>query len=55
MRAERKSGELLAEAKKSGARKGEGQPKKEPSARVMVLSDLGISLNQSSQWQRPTE
>lgn len=54
IRAERKSGELLKETIPHGG----GRPAEKPSSDVMVfepppkLSDLGITPNQSSTWQR---
>jgi hypothetical protein len=50
LRAERKAGQLLAKMpKQNGARDGKqtGSPEMTP-----LLSDLGISKNQSSQWQK---
>jgi hypothetical protein len=55
MRAERKSGELLEEAKKSGARhtgRGNNNRKLESPRDTPNLSELGISRVQSSQWQQ---
>jgi hypothetical protein len=37
--------------KKNGTRQGRGRPKKN-SERADILPDLGITLDQSSQWQR---
>lgn len=49
LRAERKAGQLLAKMpKRHGARDG----KKTGSSQTTPLSDLGISKDQSSQWQR---
>ncbi len=57
LRAERRAGELLRETKKA---KG-GRPEKNPShgttgfeeGQQKPLSDLGISHDQSSRWQKP--
>ena len=46
LRAERKAGQLLAKTIKPG------QPKKETSSPTTLLSDLGITRDQSSQWQK---
>jgi hypothetical protein len=46
LRAERKAGQLLAKTVKKG------QPKKEKSSETTLLSDLGISRDQSAQWQK---
>jgi hypothetical protein len=56
IRAERKTGQLLKETKKTGERNSVGQPKKVSSDDRTIpskkLADLGISNNQSSQWQK---
>src|ERR1700686_3284399 len=54
VRAERRTGELLKEAAKAGARTpGKGGDKKSSSTRRLdKLADYGISKNQSSDWQR---
>jgi hypothetical protein len=46
LRAERKAGQLLPKAIKKG------QPGKERSSETTLLSDLGITKDQSSQWQK---
>lgn len=56
MRAEIKAGELLAEMKQRGERQSEKQnlkrgPKSQPATSVK-LSDLGITKDQSSRWQK---
>jgi hypothetical protein len=45
LRAERKAGQLLAQMDKL-----KGRPEKASS--TVTLSDVGVSRNQSSQWQR---
>ncbi len=51
MRAERRAGELLAEMKEKGERRGEHN-EKTSSTPQPVLSDLGVSKTQSSRWQK---
>lgn len=55
LRAERRCGELLKEAKKNGTRKSDGRPKK-PSDDTRVspktLAELGITYQQASDWQK---
>jgi hypothetical protein len=59
IRAERRAGELLIEMKADGklAKPGANQRKKQTSRAVTsaTLADLGVSPNQSSQWQRIAE
>lgn len=58
MRAERRSGELLKEMKDNGERKGRGGTEAQMSRSTTIapkLSDLGITRDQSSQWQRLAE
>ena len=58
IRAERKTGELLKLAKQAGQRETGGRPKKRSGDRTVfsaTLSDIGISKNQSSQWQELAE
>ena len=50
VRAERKAGEMLAEAKKNGERANRGKPAK--MSNDATLSDIGISRDQSSRWQK---
>jgi len=54
IRAERRAGELLKESAEIGQRdKGRGGDRKSQSADVTVkLADIGISKNQSSDWQK---
>jgi N6-adenosine-specific RNA methylase IME4 len=58
IRAEKKTGELLREAKRSGQRRDatQGRPKASDDTTlispVTKLSDLGVSRDQSSQWQQ---
>jgi hypothetical protein len=53
LRAERKAGELLAEMAERGERQGGGRPtKRSRGATVSTLSDLGITKDQSSRWQK---
>jgi len=51
IRAEKKTGELLAESKRRGERHPQGGDQQAKSRRP-ILSDLGISRDQSSQWQK---
>jgi len=53
IRAERKAGELLREMKENGMRRiaADGRPK-EKASDAPTLTDLGITRDQSSQWQR---
>lgn len=59
IRAERKVGELLKEMKVNGKRQGQGGNKIAKSDEAILvprtLSDLGISPDQSSQWQKLAE
>jgi N6-adenosine-specific RNA methylase IME4 len=56
MRAERRAGELLVEMKEHGERHpGHGDQRAESRAAIPKLSDLGISLSQSSRWQQLAE
>ncbi len=59
IRAERRTGEILKEMKESGERKtaAAGRPKasEAPTLLQPSLADLGISRDQSSQWQRLAE
>lgn len=57
LRAERRCGELLKEMKQNGTRdQGKGGDRKSPSDRPTVkLEDLGISRQQSSDWQKMAE
>jgi hypothetical protein len=50
LRAERKAGQLLTKMKESGERADKGQPK--VTSTETTLNDLGITRDQSSQWQR---
>jgi hypothetical protein len=50
LRAERRAGELLAEMARTGQRAAKGDQK--PMSRKSTLPELGISRNQSSQWQK---
>jgi hypothetical protein len=56
IRAERKAGELLIETKANGQRQSRSQPLKvnveSSDIKSPILSDLGISRDQSSQWQK---
>jgi N6-adenosine-specific RNA methylase IME4 len=55
MRAERRAGELLAEMKAHGQREGAGgdrKSKSQPAILIPKLSDIGITANQSSRWQK---
>jgi len=54
IRAERRAGELLKETQKNGQRHGRGQKSKvgRPDFTPTRLSDIGISKDQSSQWQK---
>jgi hypothetical protein len=55
LRAERRAGELLREMKRSGQRdngKGNRNPSLKSDAATPKLPDLGISKDQSSQWQQ---
>ncbi|HXW57740.1 MAG TPA: hypothetical protein VEJ67_18450 [Candidatus Cybelea sp.] len=51
IRAERRTGQLLAEAAKNGTRQKRGRPAKNI-ARRDILPDHGITLDQSSDWQK---
>jgi hypothetical protein len=51
MRAERKAGELLAEMKTKGERKGPGGNQRSKS-QPAILKDLGVTPTQSSRWQQ---
>lgn len=55
VRAERKAGEMLAEAKATGGRhSGSGDQKSESRRAIPIptLADIGISASQSSRWQK---
>ena len=54
LRAERRAGELLKEAKENGTREKRGGDRKSKSRDVtlMYLADLGITNRQSADWQR---
>jgi len=55
IRAERRAGEMLAEMKKTGQRdSGRGKRKAESGTTMPLpkLADLGISADQSSNWQQ---
>jgi N6-adenosine-specific RNA methylase IME4 len=53
LRSERRAGELLALMAATGARLGHGGNRKSKSSpTILKLSDLGVSLDQSSRWQR---
>jgi hypothetical protein len=54
LRAERKAGELLAKMDKAkgSAQPGVGRSGRMPSDDTRTLSGLGITYDQSSQWQR---
>jgi hypothetical protein len=54
LRAERRAGELLKEMAKSGERKGWGGDRRSKSGAptLKTLTDIGISRDQSSQWQQ---
>lgn len=53
IRAERRAGQLLTEMKEKGERRAQGQPKEMSGA--ATLPDLGITRDQSSQWQQLAE
>jgi len=62
LRAERRAGELLVEMKASGTRAKKGQPRKSnithddiTSKASKTLDELGVTPNQSSQWQKIAE
>lgn len=50
--AERKGGELLAEMKESGERRGQGGDSEGSTAQLSKLADLGVTKTQSSRWQK---
>lgn len=52
LRAERRAGELLAEMRQKGERKKPGDNRKTSRSTTSQLSDLGISRDQSSNWQK---
>ncbi len=57
IRASQRAGELIAEGQKNGTIAHVGQPRKERSSETTILSpkkleELGISKDQSSQWQQ---
>lgn len=55
IRAERKCGELLREGAKNGERATDGRPKKpshDTTVSVPTLSDIGISRDQCSRWEK---
>lgn len=54
LRAERRAGELLREAKENGTREKRGGDRKSKSRNVTLISlaDLGITNRQSADWQR---
>lgn len=53
LRAERRAGQILIEMKQAKERRsGHGNQKAESHDVIPKLADLGISLNQSSQWQK---
>jgi hypothetical protein len=52
LRAERKAGQLLTKMKVTGERANERGSNKVSSGATPTLDDLGISRQQSSQWQR---
>jgi hypothetical protein len=51
VRAERRAGQMLAAAKESGDRRGKGNPQLS-NAGTFGLSDIGITKNESSRWQK---
>jgi hypothetical protein len=57
VRAERRCGELLKESKDNGTRQKAGDNRKTSNAATsqVTLADLGISRDQSSQWQKLAE
>jgi len=56
LRAERRAGELLREMKQNGTRHGRGGNQKSKSgSATLKLPDIGISKDQSSQWQKLAE
>ena len=58
IRAERKAGEMLREMKLNGSRQNHGRPRTGKSSKrsdAPTISNLGISKDQSSQWQRLAE
>ena len=50
IRAERKAGQMLNEQAKNGQRANKGRPKM--SSDTTLLSDIGVSRDQSSDWQK---
>ena len=52
IRAERRAGELLAEMEKNKGGKGEQRPYRSGDTTSKKLSDLGITKDQSSRWQK---
>jgi hypothetical protein len=53
IRAERRAGQLLREMKENGQRKGRGGKEAQMSMSATIgLPDLGITRDQSSQWQK---
>jgi hypothetical protein len=52
LRAKRRAGDLLREMKELGERTNQGQPRKETSNGTTLPSDIGITHDQSSRWQK---
>ncbi len=53
IRAERRVGQLLKEMEQRGTREGRGGDRRSKSkSRATTLNDLGVSKDQSSQWQK---
>src|SRR5215813_1482661 len=55
LRAQRRCGELLKEMKKNGTRQKQGGDGAKPHDTTLQLRDLGISKQQSSDWQKLAE